>query len=161
MQPAWLKFVLILFVSLQQTVAGVSCCCWTLGRIAPSSESNARQAATTQTTRPFCNKCKSKATSAKSVQRELQRCSRLSADPCKCKGSVQCAATEAKEVRVEPSKSKKFTSLGVIVFDTVCQPDDLLARISLTTSRLAGLFAIAPAPKTTLARLSVLNSWVI
>ncbi|MFM7517480.1 MAG: hypothetical protein ACKO3V_11100 [Pirellula sp.] len=161
MQPVWLKFVLIFLVTLQQTVSGVSCCCLTSGCLVPSYENNATQTATTQTTKPFCNKCKSKTASAKSVQREQQSCTRLSADPCKCKASVQCIATEAKTGPVEPSKSRKFTSVDVIVIDIICQPDELLARISLTTYRLAGLFTPVPAPKTTLARLSVLNSWVI
>lgn len=48
-----------------------------------------------------------------------------------------------------------------MVYDILCQPDDLLARISLIAFQLAGRFEPVPAPKTTLARLSILNSWVI
>jgi len=161
MQTAWLKLVLIFMVAIQQTVAGVSCCCWTSGCVAPSSENNARQAATTQTTKPFCNKCKSKTASTKSVQREQQRCSRLSADPCKCKASVPCIANGVKSTQLESSKSKKSAPPGTMVYDILCQPDDLLARISLIAFQLAGRFEPVPAPKTTLARLSILNSWVI
>jgi hypothetical protein len=157
MQCPWLKLVLIFVVTIQQTVAGVSCCCLVSNCVAPRAEN----VANTQGAKPFCNKCKSKAASTKSEQRQQGCRTRLGADTCNCKISALCIATDGKTIQFDSSKSKKYAPLGAMVSDIECHPDDLLVRISLMHSRLAGLFELAPAPKTTLARLSILNSWVI
>ena len=157
MQSAWIKLVLIFLVTIQQTVAGVSCCCIASGAMAGGSE----QAAITSSTKPACSKCKSKFASAKSTGKQSGSSPRLSTDTCNCKTSIDCVATQVSSVKFESSKTKKHAPVGADISDGSCQRDDLHARISLIASRLSRPLVIEPAPMTILSRLSLLSSWVI